>query len=98
MKSISFQRNKSLIRIVNEKHARKGKNWDRFIYIFLLIVFVLLVIYYTFNKLLYIHANGHVIIESTRVRLTDDARIIDFYVAEGDSVRLNDTLFSYALD
>ena len=98
MKSISFQRNKSLIRIVNEKNQRKSRNWDKLIYIFLLITFLLLLVYYLFNKLLYIHANGHVIIESTKIRLTDDARLIDFYVAEGDSVGLNDTLFSYALD
>jgi len=98
MKSISFQRNKSLIRIVNEKQGKKKKNWDRIIYIVLLCLFVVLVIYYTISKLFFIHANGHVIIESTKVRLTDDARLIDFYVSEGDSVSLNDTLFSYALD
>jgi hypothetical protein len=47
---------------------------------------------------MYIHAYGHVIIESTRIRLTDDARIIDLYVNEGDRIKQNDTLFSYALD
>lgn len=98
MKSISFQRNKSLIRIVNEKGISKKKNWDRIIYLFLLIVFVALIIYYSITKLFFIQANGHVIIESTRVRLTDDARIIELYVNEGDSVMVNDTLFSYALD
>lgn len=98
MKSISFQRNKSLIRVVNEKQGKQKNNWDRIIYIILLCLFALLLLYYVIFKLLFIHANGHVIIESTRVRLTDDARIIDFYVSEGDSVRLNDTLFSYALD
>lgn len=98
MKSISFQRNKSLIRVVNEKQGKQKNNWDRIIYLILLSLFALLLIYYVVVKLLFIHANGHVIIESTRVRLTDDARIIDFYVSEGDSVRLNDTLFSYALD
>ncbi len=98
MKSISFQRNKSLIRIVNEKAIKKKKNWDRLIYIFLLVVFVLLIVYYAVTKLFFIQANGHVIIESTRIRLTDDARLIDLYVSEGDSVAVNDTLFSYALD
>ncbi|HRH09986.1 MAG TPA: hypothetical protein PLU73_00650 [Bacteroidia bacterium] len=98
MKSISFQRNKSLIRVVNEKQGKQKNNWDRIIYLALLCLFVLLLTYYVFVKLFFIHANGHVIIESTKVRLTDDARIIDFYVSEGDSVRLNDTLFSYALD
>lgn len=45
-----------------------------------------------------VHAFGHVIIESTRVRLTDDARINEININEGDSVLAGDTLFSYALD
>lgn len=45
-----------------------------------------------------VHAYGHVIIESTRVRLTDDARISQMMVQEGDSVVIGDTLFTYSLD
>jgi hypothetical protein len=98
MKSISFQRNKSLIRIVNEKQNKQKRNWDRIVYLVLLSLFSILLIYYICSKIFYIHANGHVIIESTKIRLTDDARIIDMYVSEGDSIAQNDTLFSYALD
>lgn len=100
MKSINFQRNKSLIRVVNEQKVKKKKqrNWDRILYIALLGFFVLFMFYYFFSKFVYVHAYGHVIIENTHIRLTDDARVIEFYVQEGDSIQKNDTLFSYALD
>ncbi len=98
MKSINFQRNKALIRVVNEKKVMKKHNWDRILYLGLLGLFLIFLIYYFVTKLLFIHAYGHVIIESTRIRLTDDARIIEFYVREGDAVKQNDTLFAYALD
>lgn len=98
MKSVNFQRNKALIRVVNEQKIKKQRNWDRIMYLGLLGFFLIFVIYYFATKYLFIHAYGHVIIESTRIRLTDDARIIEFYVQEGDRIKQNDTLFSYALD
>lgn len=100
MKSINFQRNKSLIRVVNEQKVKKKiqRNWDRILYIGLLLTFILFMFYYFFFKFVYVHAFGHVIIENTHIRLTDDARVIEFYVNEGDSIQKNDTLFSYALD
>ena len=100
MKSVNFQRNKSLIRVVNEQNSKKKKhrNWDRILYIALLGFFIVFMAYYFFAKYVYVHAYGHVIIENTHIRLTDDARIIEFYAHEGDSIQKNDTLFSYALD
>ncbi len=99
MKSINFQRNKSLIRIVNENSKKKKqRNWDRILYLCLLGAFIIFLFYYVLSKFIYVHAFGHVIIESTHIRLTDDARIIEFYIHEGDSIKQNDTLFSYALD
>lgn len=98
MKSVNFQRNKALIRVVNEQKIKKQRNWDRILYLGLLGFFLIFVIYYVASKYLFIHAYGHVIIESTRIRLTDDARIIEFYVNEGDRIKQNDTLFAYALD
>lgn len=98
MKSINFQRNKSLIRVTNEKQIKKQRNWDRLVYLALLIAFVVFMAYYLLNKTVMVHAFGHVIIESTKIRLTDDARIIDIKVHEGDSICKDDTLFSYALD
>ncbi len=100
MKSVNFQRNKSLIRVVNEQKTKKKtqRNWDRILYLGLLGLFLAFMVYYFLAKYIYVHAYGHVIIENTHIRLTDDARIIEFYVHEGDSIQKNDTLFSYALD
>ncbi|MCD6067853.1 MAG: hypothetical protein K0S33_2679 [Bacteroidetes bacterium] len=98
MKSLNFQRNKSLIRITNEKKIKKRRNWDRIVYLLLLFAFVLFMAYYFLNKLVMVHAFGHVIIESTKIRLTDDARLDKMYVHEGDSICKDDTLFSYSLD
>ncbi|MGZ5190430.1 MAG: hypothetical protein ACXWCZ_05385 [Flavisolibacter sp.] len=100
MKSINFQRNKSLIRVASEQKSMKKKqrNWDRILYLGLLLTFILFMLYYFFFKFVYVHAYGHVIIENTHIRLTDDARVIEFFVHEGDSIQKNDTLFSYALD
>lgn len=98
MKSVSFQRNKSLIRVVNEEKIRKSRNWDRVIYLVLLSLFLFFVVYYIVHKALYVHANGQVLLESLSIRLTEDVRVLDFKVAEGDSVKVNDTLFVYAKD
>jgi hypothetical protein len=98
MKSINFQRNKALFRVTNEKEIKKRRNWDRIMYLVLLFVFVIFILYYLLNKTLMVHAYGHVIIESTRIRLTDDARIGEIKVHEGDSVLVGDTLFTYSLD
>jgi len=96
MKSINFQRNKGIIRVVNEEKIRKSRNWDRVIYIALLIVFLLLILYYIIHKYFFVSANGQVLLESLNIRLADDARIYDFKVDEGDSIHINDTLFAYA--
>ena len=98
MKSLNFQRNKALFRVTNEKQIKKRRNWDRLVYIALLFAFILFMLYYFLNKVLMVHAYGHVIIESTKIRLTDDARLGEIYVNEGDSVNVGDTLFTYSLD
>lgn len=98
MKSINFQRNKSLIRVVNDNKIKKERNWDRIVYLILISLFLIFIVYYLFSKFSFVNGQGQVIIDKNQIRLTDDARIIEFYVNEGDSVKKNDTLFSYALD
>jgi multidrug resistance efflux pump len=98
MKSLNFQRNKALFRVTNEQEIKKHRNWDRLVYIALLIALIVFLAYWLLNKAFVVHAYGHVIIESSRIRLTDDARLEEVYVQEGDSVLVGDTLFTYSLD
>ena len=97
MKSINFQRNKSLIRVVNEPGKKTAKrNWDKLIYISLLVILLIFGIYYFITKGFFVHAQGQVLIDETHIRLTDDVRLLEYKVIEGDSISLGDTLFCYA--
>lgn len=97
MKSVDFQRNKSLIRVVNEKVTKPQKrNWDKIVYLILLFCILSFGVYYLWVKNMYVSAQGQVLIDAINIRLTEDARILKHYVAEGDSVKVGDTLFCYA--
>ncbi len=97
MKSINFQRNKSLIRVVNEPDKKaKKRNWDKLIYIALLAILVCFGTYYFIDKGFFVNAQGQVLIDETHVRLTDDVRLLEYKVKEGDSISMGDTLFCYA--
>lgn len=98
MKSIGFQRKKSLIRVAEEKQIKKRLNWDRLVYILLLAAFMIFITNYVYKKWMYVTAYGHVITENTRIRLTEDSRILQLKKHEGDSVKAGDTLFSYAFN
>ncbi|MCE3227098.1 MAG: hypothetical protein K0S32_1649 [Bacteroidetes bacterium] len=97
MKSVDFQRNKSLIRVVNEKSNKpKKRNIDKIVYLILLCAVVFFGVYYLCIKNLFVTAQGQVLIDVINIRLTEDARILKHFVAEGDSVKTGDTLFCYA--
>ncbi|MCC6838405.1 MAG: hypothetical protein IT234_07705 [Bacteroidia bacterium] len=73
-------------------------NWDRVIYIVFLILVLFFLGYYLINKIFFIKADGQVLFENVSIRLTDDCRILDYHRAEGDTVKVGDSLFTYALD
>ncbi len=99
MKSINFQRNKSLIRVVNEPTKKvKKRNWDKLIYSVLLITLLCFLSFYLINKGFFVHAQGQVLIDETHIRLTDDVRLLEYKTKEGDEVCAGDTLFAYAFD
>jgi hypothetical protein len=54
--------------------------------------------YYAINKIFFIKADGQVLFENVSIRLTDDCRILQYHKEEGDTVRVGDSLFTYALD
>ena len=102
MKSISFKRKgDSYLRYIDEKEVQKQKspfNWDRFIYISLLVVLLFFVGRFLLNHYFYIEGNGQVLFENVDIRHTDDIRILEFAIEEGQDVEIGDTLFTYFLD
>jgi multidrug resistance efflux pump len=99
MKSVYFKRKNTLLRTVNEtKPLVKNYNIDRYIYFIFLAVLLLLLGYYLFFKWLYVQADGQVLFENVRIRITDDCRVVQLYKEEGDTVLKGDTLFAYYED
>lgn len=102
MKSVNFKRKEeSYLRYFEEQSARKTKrpfNWDRFVYLVLLAIFLFFTGRFIVNSYFYIEGNGQVLFESVDIRHTDDIRILEFNVKEGDDVSVGDTLFTYFLD
>ncbi len=98
MKSIDFKRQRGNIRIRQEPKSKKPANWDRIIYIVILMILGGLLLKYIASKWLYINADGQILFENINVRLTSDSRIIKYYVHEDDSIKIGDTLFTFELD
>lgn len=102
MKSVNFKRKEeSYLRYFEEQSARGKKrpfNWDRFVYLILLAIFLFFTGRFVINSYFYIEGNGQVLFESVDIRHTDDIRILEFGVEEGEDVKIGDTLFTYFLD
>ena len=102
MKSVNFKRKEeSYLRYFEEQSTRGNKrpfNWDRFVYLILLAIFLFFTGRFVINSYFYIEGNGQVLFESVDIRHTDDIRILEFGVEEGQDVEIGDTLFTYFLD
>ena len=102
MKSVNFKRKEESYLRYFEEQSNRGKNrpfnWDRFVYLILLAIFLFFTGRFVINSYFYIEGNGQVLFESVDIRHTDDIRILQFGVAEGDDVEIGDTLFTYFLD
>jgi hypothetical protein len=101
MKNVNFKRNESVLKglEIQTKGKTKGKiNWDRIIYFALLGVILIFFFRYLINEMFFIEGNGQVRFENISIRNTDDCRVIEIFVTEGDEVKIGDSLFSYIPD
>lgn len=99
MKNINFQRGKTGLRVWEQDQRSKVPfNWDRFIYIIILIVALFFFLRYLYNSIFYIDADGQVLFEKVNIMNTDDCRILEFHVKEGQDVKIGDSLFTFFND
>ena len=101
MKSFDFNKSNSVFR--NQKEGSrfvvaKKINWDRIIYLTLLIVILVFLVRYSYIKFFYVKADGQIIFNSVDIQTLNDARIISLPVHEGDKVKIGDSLFVYEED
>lgn len=95
MKSLSFKRKGSSIRVMPEPTLRKHYNWDRLVYLIFLLGLLGFLLTWGFKKIFYIEANGQIMFENVEVRILNDCRVLKYYIFEDDTVKTGDTLFMY---
>ena len=99
MKSFTgFKYQKSVLRTVEEPPVKKKFNWDRFLFILFGLIIVSYVGYKLYNQVTYIKVHGQVILDKMAVNFTDDIRLREICVKEGDVIINGDTLFMYTYE
>jgi phosphotransferase system IIA component len=96
MKSADFNRSQSKIRVLQEVRPEKKKiNWDRLIYLALLVLAAISIVFMVVKKNLYVRGEGQVLFKKLDIQFTKDIQIFNLVRSEGDSVEIGDTLFLY---
>ncbi|MEM1321964.1 MAG: HlyD family efflux transporter periplasmic adaptor subunit, partial [Bacteroidota bacterium] len=90
-----FKYQKSVLRTIEEPPKKKKFNWDRFFFIIALVVIVIYFINRLYGNVMFVSVNGEVVMNKVAVHFTEDIRLEQLYVEEGDPVDAGDTLFSY---
>lgn len=99
MKSINFKRAGADIRVAEEnKPKKKKRQWDRIIYFIVFFALLFGLGYYAFTRLFYVNAQAQVLYENVEIRLLNDARIMEYFTHEDDTIQFGDTLFRYSED
>ncbi len=102
MKSLNFKRQENAqLRYIEEQVTGKRKtrfNWDRVVYLTILGLIIFFVLRYFFIQNFYISADGQIIFDSVEISETEDLRIEKYFIEEGDSIHVGDTLFTYLIE
>lgn len=86
----------SQIRVKREKPKKKQVNWDRTVYLLVLILVVTMFTRYMLSRTYFVTGEGQVISEVVDIRSPDDIDIRMIRVRPGDIVERGDTLFSFS--
>ncbi|MCL3781480.1 hypothetical protein EMN47_13905 [Prolixibacteraceae bacterium JC049] len=101
MKSFSLREQQSVIKILKEPPKTKKKkkwSWQRITFII-----VLIIIAYSVGKRIYegtleVNGEGHVVMKKQMVSFTEDIRLANIYIEEGQWINKGDTLFRYYIE
>ena len=96
MKSKDFKRKPTSLQVLQEfKPKRKGFNWDRTIYLTVLILGFGYLAFAMLKDYFVIEGEGQVLFKKLDIQFTDDVEIIHLLKKEGDEVYEGDSLFYY---
>lgn len=99
MKKFSYKKGKAVIRTLKEPKIKKKKlNFDRVLYFLLLIMLFVWLANFIYKKTIWVYGNGQMLMEKVDVNFTNDIRVKEIYINEGDTVRVGNKLFNYFQD
>ena len=99
MRKFTYKKNTAVIRTLKEPKIKKKKwNIDRIIYFALIIVLLIWLVRFLYMKTAWIEGNGQVLMEKVDVNFTNDIRVKEIFINEGDTVTVGKQLFNYYQD
>lgn len=99
MKPFQFRNKTSQIRIVQEPKLKKKKwSFDRLTYFGVIIAIALVALNFTYKSINVINGNGQIVFNKLTVNFTDDIRLKEIMIQEGDTIEKGDTLFVYEIE
>lgn len=99
MKKFTYKKGKAIIRTLKEPKIKKKKlNIDRVIYFIILIGLFFWLASFVYKKTTWIYGNGQMLMEKVDVNFTNDIRVKEIFINEGQVVNVGDTLFNYFQD
>lgn len=99
MRKFTYQKNTAIIRTLKEPKVKKKKwNLDRILYFIIVIIVLFFLGRWAYNTTAWIEGNGQVLMEKVDVNFTNDIRVKEIFINEGDTVTLGKNLFNYYQD
>jgi multidrug resistance efflux pump len=99
MRKFTYKKNTAVIRTLKEPKIKKKKwNLDRVLYIIIILFVLFWVIRFAYKKTAWIEGNGQVLMEKVDVNFTNDIRVKEIFINEGDTVNVGKNLFNYYQD
>lgn len=96
MKAFNYKKGKAVIRTLKEPVVKKKKlNFDRALYFLIIIGLVVWLSSFIYKKTLWLEGNGQMLMEKVDVNFTNDIRLKEIFINEGDTVSKGSKLFNY---
>lgn len=96
MKKFTYKKGKAIIRTLKEPKLKKKKlNFDRIIYFIIIIGLFFWLVSFAYKKTKWTYGNGQMLMEKVDVNFTNDIRVKEIFINEGQTVEIGDSLFNY---
>jgi len=99
MKQFNYIKGKAIIRTLKEPKIKKKKlNVDRMLFILIILGLCFWLLSFVYKKTVWIEGNGQMLMEKVDVNFTNDIRVKEIFINEGDTVCVGSRLFNYYQD